>query len=702
LNKLIREIQKQFLGEAINSPLLFSDLASMEMYIAESYQERSLIELLQNADDASAQKFIIKQSGSVVFVANDGRYFTEDDVLAICRSGSSTKQRGFKSIGYRGIGFKSVVNLADRVHIISNNLKMTFSRELTSQLMQNNVQVPLIRIPHNYTPIDNHDLIISDLLLNNFNTIFIFEKTNIDSLVQEIKNFDSSSLLFLRNIKHVEFNTYTTKIISVDRIAEDNKEVLTIYEDENCEHWLVYRPKNANDRFESLAFLLDEKYVIVPLPPQRAVVHSFMPTKDYVGLPLKINGNFSTDPSRTKVSYDELTIEAIGNCDDLIISLLRDYLVDNNDKKLFGVFNLLCENEDSLINKYMNSTRFKDYLVSDLKGKLCKNQWFSTKSGVEITLKELSVNPNWLNRWDFLRFSKKLNLIPLDKSYESHYPGILRFAERYGSEEFTIFNALHASKTIIPSVKGGVEILLACLKKYRFNFDNKINDMIKNANLIKFESGFSPLIDYKNDKIDDSYIELLKQQINDFNDLKWFLKRLDVHLNIEEHNQCNDKIEEVKTKNVSLLSSELNKLSKIDIEPKMAKFSSSIKRWRSVETNLASFLELENSINKVIDVSKSNLGYDLEVHNHDNTIDYIEVKSIEHFGVPFSLTNNEYATANEYQEHYKLAIVMQNHEGLEVCFISNPIETLNFVKRVTRWEWLCDVYAGIMKNYTFN
>ena len=45
--------------EAINSPLLLSDLANMEKYISESYQGRSLIELLQNADDALATKFLI-------------------------------------------------------------------------------------------------------------------------------------------------------------------------------------------------------------------------------------------------------------------------------------------------------------------------------------------------------------------------------------------------------------------------------------------------------------------------------------------------------------------------------------------------------------------------------------------------------------------------------------------------------------------
>lgn len=126
MNSFIKEIQKDFLKEAHNSPILFSDLANMEKYIAESYQERSIIELLQNADDAGAKKYYINQINDFVIVANDGRPFNTTDAKAICRSGSSSKRRDGNTIGYRGIGFKSVVNLANRVHVLSNEIEMTF------------------------------------------------------------------------------------------------------------------------------------------------------------------------------------------------------------------------------------------------------------------------------------------------------------------------------------------------------------------------------------------------------------------------------------------------------------------------------------------------------------------------------------------------------------------------------------------------
>src|SRR5665647_353617 len=145
MDKVIELIHKQFLDEASNSPILISDLANLEKYIAESYSGRSFIELLQNSDDAGAKRFyfsVIDDTHTII--ANDGREFTEDDIISLCRSGASTKKRKGNSIGFRGIGFKSVVNYANEVHLISGSTALSFSRKLTSELLPAALNVPLI------------------------------------------------------------------------------------------------------------------------------------------------------------------------------------------------------------------------------------------------------------------------------------------------------------------------------------------------------------------------------------------------------------------------------------------------------------------------------------------------------------------------------------------------------------------------------
>lgn len=146
---VVKKIHDSFLSEASSSPMLLNDLASMEKYIAESYSGKSLIELLQNADDAGATKFLVqKLKDKCYLIANNGRAFTEQDLLALCRSGASTKKRKSNTISYRGIGFKSVVNYAHTVHLSSGIVQATFSREATQRELPSVGLVPLIRIPH--------------------------------------------------------------------------------------------------------------------------------------------------------------------------------------------------------------------------------------------------------------------------------------------------------------------------------------------------------------------------------------------------------------------------------------------------------------------------------------------------------------------------------------------------------------------------
>ncbi len=723
MSSIIENIQKEFLLEAQSSPMLMSDLAHMETYIAESYHSRSVIELLQNADDAESNRFYIGETEKGIVVANDGRFFSEEDVVSICRSGASTKKRDGKSIGYRGIGFKSVVNLAERVHIISNNIKMTFSRELTNQVINSNIPVPLIRIPHNYTPLFNHNETISDLIENNFKTIFIFENINPNNLGGEIESFDSSSLLFLRNIKQVEFETSLSKLINIKRKSKDFKEYLTISNDGLKEEWLVIRDGISTDKTSTISFLLDNQKKIVPLDTDRAVVHSFMPTKDNVGLPLKINGDFSTDPSRTKVVNDELSKKSLKNCSNLIVDIVGECLLGNEDEVFTGLFEVLNTAENNIISRFSSTVKIKDELIDSITEQLKTNKWFNNKSTDQIRF-----NPDWLNIEDFKEFCKIMNFVPLDKSFESKYPGILKFAEKFGVKPISVEELLDATIENTPSLNGSTEIIRECIRKYRFNLQENAKNKIKKANIIYFKDGVKSLTNAsKTEKFNDEFLSLLRKTLDDFQDFKWFLNQFCPSLTTTIFED--DKIEEGKFNNA--LSSKNYNIDKMVVfnqnndtkilfnskehqslstqtedtvqeysPQKKINISASISKWRSAETNLAAFIETSDDVKKVIDVSKSNLGYDLEVHKFDG-IEYVEVKSVDKLGSTISLTNNEYSTANELKDKYIIAIVRQTKEGLDVCYITNPIAALDLTKRVTRWEWICDEYSGEYSNYYF-
>ena len=131
----MKDLISSFIDEARAAPSLFMDLAKVELYISESYRTRALIELIQNADDSGATDFVAYQHEQNLIVANNGKFFDEADILALCRSGSSTKKRGAGTIGYRGIGFKSTVGICNEIEVHSGSYSFLFSQSSTKKII---------------------------------------------------------------------------------------------------------------------------------------------------------------------------------------------------------------------------------------------------------------------------------------------------------------------------------------------------------------------------------------------------------------------------------------------------------------------------------------------------------------------------------------------------------------------------------------
>ena len=101
------------------------------------YHGREILELLQNADDAY-QKSIdsgnipsgelevyIEYRNNCLSVTNTGTSFDCDGVRAIVHGNDSPKSG--KYIGNKGTGFRSVLNWAEKIEIISGAFSLRFS-----------------------------------------------------------------------------------------------------------------------------------------------------------------------------------------------------------------------------------------------------------------------------------------------------------------------------------------------------------------------------------------------------------------------------------------------------------------------------------------------------------------------------------------------------------------------------------------------
>lgn len=88
-------------------------------------------ELIQNADDASAQKGVnvkIRTIGDYLVIKHNGFAFSKDDFEAITSAANGTKKANENKTGYKGIGFKSVFTDSEEVIIFTGGYKFKFDR----------------------------------------------------------------------------------------------------------------------------------------------------------------------------------------------------------------------------------------------------------------------------------------------------------------------------------------------------------------------------------------------------------------------------------------------------------------------------------------------------------------------------------------------------------------------------------------------
>lgn len=669
------EIKIKLLEEAKASPNLLSDLAGLENYISESYHNRSFIELLQNADDANATKFKIIKENGFLFVANNGRIFSQQDFESLCRSASSQKVRG-ETIGYRGIGFKSVVGFSKEIYVLSGDLEISFSKEKTKLEIPNATRVPLIRIPHPLIDEDKKIIkpIHNSLKSEGYTSIFVFTGITANSIESEFNSFEYNSLIFLRNVIETEIslNGLVNTKITKNHIS-DSELKIEFQTNISSTNWLI-----SKDPETSIAFSINEDK-ITKLSPEESFVHAFLPTEDSNGLGVLINGNFSTDPSRRHLIFDTHTTDSIKACSKHIVKLLENNLIRDSNESI-SLVNALIPSFDPRMIQFMKNS-FSKHLIEEVKNADSK------------FLNKLKLCPSWLNPKDFKLLINEKKHIVNNSFYELE--GFNSFIKYLGASEVQFKELVYNINDADLSILGCVQ-----LTKYFFKsiLSNAITDDSENLNLrILFSQGQrkSILELQKNPSlIDESFISLLIENgLTEF-DIKQVFKKYFTDINIEsifrtvidqsKSNEQHEFIEHIKESNSVVNWFNKSKETSKDL------IKQSVKRWRSAEEQTLVFLNLNGFDLK--DVSKQNIGYDLEGYDPDGNEIQIEIKSISLPGQKFKLTNNEIAVAQVKQKSFFVAIVRQYENIFEIALIPDPVNNLELNRQCVQWIWECENY----------
>ncbi len=360
--ELINAICEQNLAVYRASVTRLREDVSQEAEIAHDYQGRIVYELLQNADDAMAgqptheDSVWVRLTNTDLWVGNSGRPLDEDDVRGLCGIGASSKGasvgRRRASIGHKGMGFKSVLEITNGPEVFSESFSFRLGREFARVSIEALLEelgepppdrVPAMRFPANVaTPPAEWE----EAKQQGIRTLFRFplrgdmDQDRRKQLADRLLGLPATAIVFLKHLERIEVQvdvdgrkekiiwgltrehqdgTGWVKVpalsvpgvyrITVNSLDSGDRQFLVAH-DNSLE---IGKSRGALDGYAWEGIELSEVAVAaelvggkpVALPPESRVLHVFLPTGEPCPYPILVNGAFSADLSRQEVRVSD-------------------------------------------------------------------------------------------------------------------------------------------------------------------------------------------------------------------------------------------------------------------------------------------------------------------------------------------------------------------------------------------------------------
>jgi hypothetical protein len=263
-----------------------------------------IFELLQNAEDACATEVSFDLSSTMISVNHNGtKLFNIEDVRGITGIGISTKRDDPTSIGKFGVGFKAVFAYTNSPEIYSGNYHFCINDLVVPEVVQDR--------PSNH---------------NKYETLFCFpfdhpnklKETAIDEITKGLICLGDNVLLFLNNIRRIEYNLCDGTKGYLERTALGDKKIEIRVShpgsQEYTSNWLRFEEEylvQTNGCVQksfpiSVAYKLNQKpdkqqssWEIVPIKGQVSIY--FPANKEVSNLCFHINAPFASTIARDSV-----------------------------------------------------------------------------------------------------------------------------------------------------------------------------------------------------------------------------------------------------------------------------------------------------------------------------------------------------------------------------------------------------------------
>ncbi|WP_394665281.1 sacsin N-terminal ATP-binding-like domain-containing protein [uncultured Chryseobacterium sp.] len=315
ITTIIKSNLKTYLN---NSDRFIADY-NRELELTKEYNGRQLLELLQNADDAGSHEVLIiwDRSNSKLTISNKGEPFESAGIKSLMLANLSTKTK-ISYIGNKGLGFRSILNWAEKIDIKTNGCVISFSEKIAENVFNTKLKLSdedkkLLRLERNLSPqtIPFPVLAIPNIKENKNLTdwttsVEITYRQEFESDIEnQLLEIREEILLFLNNIhkikiqkdaKSLELKSSKQKIENYEQIIIQDKQ-WKVFSKENVlpeEH----QDKSKNEKqFYNLKVAIKED-----LSDDYNKLFNFFPTQLTISLPCIIHGTFELNSSRNHLN----------------------------------------------------------------------------------------------------------------------------------------------------------------------------------------------------------------------------------------------------------------------------------------------------------------------------------------------------------------------------------------------------------------
>ena len=384
---------------------------------SKDYEGRQIYELLQNAEDQVVDNNGIVQitlQGNKLTVANTGDPFSEKGLISILYVCDSPKEHlTSKTIGYKGIGFRSILNWTNEITIKSNGLQLEFSKE-NAQITFNSIieevenkeeylndykktddsKVPVLVCPK-ISEISKKEGIFDTVLE------FVCFDSIIDNVRNQIYDLKPEVLLFLTKLKTIIFN-----------IDGEKKEFSRIDSEDGLTKIITvnYFEKQTNEKkvynFFNETSDIDGKYYEISVGYDRdnktsgEVLYSYFKTNVEISFPAFIHATFELSSNRNELltgnSYNEKLTQLLAK--KLAEVAVKISLLDSEEKKAtYEPLELLLTNKiDNSLNQYNFQQLLRHEIETTALFPTIKNEYISLQENPIYSDQDFDkvLNPN--------------------------------------------------------------------------------------------------------------------------------------------------------------------------------------------------------------------------------------------------------------------------------------------------------------------